>query len=62
MDDKKKKEENPPREVHVSGELPDPEEMKLYETNKLEEDPPATDKNKQGDGDDHSAYDYRGNK
>jgi hypothetical protein len=59
MDDKKKEEESLPREVHVGGELPDPEEIKLYDDAKKIEQPPA-DKNKKDDG--HSAYDYRGNK
>lgn len=50
-------------ELPTSGELPDPEAMKLYETTKREEPATSTDKNtKVGDADDHTGYDYRGNK
>jgi hypothetical protein len=54
--------EDAAKELPTSGELPDPEEMKLYETRKKEE---QTHKGKSlgsGNADDHTGYDYRGNK
>jgi len=61
MMDKKKYEEENKHELHSDGVLPDPEEMKLYDTRKKEEKP-ATNKNKQDNADDRSGYDYRRNK
>lgn len=50
------------KELPTSGELPDPEAMKLYETTKREEPTNKGNNNSVGDADDHTGYDYRGNK
>jgi hypothetical protein len=50
------------KELPTSGELPDPEAMKLYETTKREEPANKGSNNSVGDADDHTGYDYRGNK
>ena len=50
------------KELPTSGELPDPEAMKLYETTKREEPVNNGNNNSVGDADDHTGYDYRGNK
>ena len=54
--------EDAAKELPTSGELPDPEEMKLYETKKKEVPANKGKRTGTGDADDHTGYDYRGNK